>query len=97
MVLSFAGYVHGILVAKVASEPLKGQDPLDPLRSRAGWNCRLLRGCIWASLSQAGGGQGTGFSSSPQGAFDVLAPNLGSWKCSGRLSVEVEQDRVNQH
>lgn len=34
-VLSFAGYMHGIIVAEVASEAVKGWDLLGPLRWRA--------------------------------------------------------------
>lgn len=50
-VLSFAGHMHAILMAGVASEPLKGQDPMGTVRSRAGWadrNHGHLCGCISA-------------------------------------------------
>lgn len=64
-VLSFAGHVHGILVAEVASEPLNEQAPLGPLRSRAGWadwNHDHPCDCISAFLSKAGCGQVQEFS-----------------------------------
>lgn len=72
--LSFAGHVHGILVAEVASEPSKGWDPLDPLGSRAdwaGWNCShpisvVVSQLLYLTLAMA---RAQSFSSSPRGAF----------------------------